>query len=90
MQSLWVQGKVQVIVATVAFGLGVNKADVTFVLHHTLSKSNAGFYQESGRGGRGGGVAESVVLFRPFDVFRLSVIVAMDKNGTDQLYDHAR
>ena len=73
-QAAWHAGRLQVVVATVAFGLGIDKPDVRFVLHHTVSKSLEAYYQESGRAGRDGEQAEAVAWWKPSDYFRLAAL----------------
>ena len=83
--SSWFEGTTQVMVATVAFGMGIDKQGVRFVVHHSLPKSIESYYQESGRAGRDGDVAESVVLYRPADVTRLSCLLAENPNRENNL-----
>ncbi|CAF3442463.1 unnamed protein product [Rotaria socialis] len=84
----WLQSKVHVICATIAFGMGIDKPDVRFVIHHSISKSIENFYQESGRAGRDDQQSHCILFFRFTDVFRLAPMAFADKsgNGLQNLY----
>lgn len=70
-QNAWSSGETPVVCATIAFGMGIDKPDVRFVIHETLPKTVEGFYQESGRAGRDRQVSRSVVFFSPKDVGKI-------------------
>ncbi len=70
-QDEWITGEYRVIVATNAFGMGIDKADVRIVIHYTLCDSLEAYYQESGRAGRDGNRSYAVLLVAPDDVGRV-------------------
>ncbi|MFW5685373.1 MAG: DNA helicase RecQ [Spirochaetota bacterium] len=67
-QDLFVRDEVQVVVATIAFGMGIDKSNVRWVLHGDLPRSLEAYYQESGRAGRDGDHAEACLIYGPQDL----------------------
>lgn len=83
-QEAFLRDEVLVVVATVAFGMGIDKPNVRFVVHHDLPKHIEGYYQETGRAGRDGLPSEALLLYGAQDVVTVRRLVENNQNAQQQ------
>ena len=88
-QEGFMDGDAEVIVATTAFGMGVDKADVRFVFHAEVPESVDSYYQEVGRAGRDGEPAQAVLFYRPEDLGLRRFFAGSGRVGVDELREVA-
>lgn len=80
-QRDWHCGRLQVVCATIAFGMGIDKPNVRFVMHYTLPKSLEGYYQEAGRAGRDGQPSDCILYYAARDIPKIHQLLRRGSKG---------
>jgi ATP-dependent DNA helicase RecQ len=83
-QESFLRDETKIMCATIAFGMGINKSNVRFVIHRDLPKNIEGYYQETGRAGRDGLPSECILLFNAGDVVKHTMFID-EKHGDEQV-----
>jgi ATP-dependent DNA helicase RecQ len=84
-QDMFIKDKIQIIIATIAFGMGINKPNVRFVVHYDLPKNIESYYQEIGRSGRDGLRSDCLLLFGYGDIAKINYFIDQKEDEKERL-----
>lgn len=83
-QQDFINDRIPIMIATNAFGMGINKPDVRFIIHFNMPQNMEAYYQEAGRGGRDGEICDCTILYSPADIVRQKQLIQLNQTSPER------